>query len=157
MKISVFLFFALLLTLAASGQKLQTDEVDEFTGSVVKRTEVVRFYSTFNEAAGLTVSRVDSSFYLSVSYNPFFGCVGAIDNYIIFLFEDGTNYNLDKDLSDLKCAGYGHSLYAINPDAFNGKKVNKVRIRMGDSTIDREWNNKGKVKYTLEQLIEATR
>ena len=157
MKITLSIITVFTVFFFSYSQELKTDEVDEFTGSVIKRTESIAFHRTFSETGVLSVSRIDSSFFISILLNPKIGCSGSVDNYVIFLFEDGTKYQLEKDISEVECSGFPSSFYEIDPDAFKGKTIQKIRIRMSDGLIDREWDEKGKAKYTVEQLIEATR
>lgn len=146
------MFFGLLASFSF-GQDLRIDEVDEFTSSVTKKTEGIAYHKTFSESNVLYVWRIDSLYFIELGFNPKIGCSGAVDNYVTFLFEDGTTYKLTEDLAEVDCTGFPSSMYQIDPEKFSGKEIKKIRVRMGDRLVDRDWDKKGKAKYTIQQLI----
>ena len=85
----ILLFFTFLWAATAFGQKLELNEVDEFTGSINKRTKLVKFHTKVSEVYVLQVAKFETEHVVSFARNPTLGCAGDVDNYVMFLFDDG--------------------------------------------------------------------
>lgn len=129
---------------------LDTNEVDEFTGNIKKKTK------KYNIAKGVSVIesraiRIDDSYALSFSSNMNLGCSGTSDNYVIILFQDGTKLKLSEDISDIDCGENSNSIFIINPQDFLNKKIKKIRFSKSESYDDCETDG-----YTnINDLIKA--
>jgi hypothetical protein len=139
--------FALVFSMNA--QKLTVNEVDQFTGKTKKLTS---FYNLAKTDVGMirgSVIRINDSRFLSVSCTFDLGCVGARDNYIIFLYADGSSVKLNDDFSDIDCSNESNSLYSI--DALKTEGITHIRLRMSKYYTD------GAVygTYSLTDLMNA--
>jgi len=152
MKKILFSLLAMFMVTSAFSQELRVNTVDEFTKTSKKITK------TYTLAKGVTtirgyVGRFDSSYALYAFPNLDLGCCGARDNYIIFLFEDGTSHKVDSDVAKIDCAAGSTSIYMIDPADFAGKVITKIRFAQSSSYDDCAWTG----EFTLQQLIQATK
>ncbi len=148
-KVLLVLAVALLSTVTMNAQKLDVDEVDQFTGKTKKLTS---FYNLAKSDVGMirgSVIRINDSRFLSVTCTADLGCVGASDNYIIFLYADGSSVKLDDDFSDIDCSNEGNSMYSIGNLKTEG--ITHIRLRMSKYYTD------GAVygTYSLTDLMNA--
>ncbi len=148
-KVLLVLAVALLSTVTMNAQKLDVNEVDQFTGKVKKLTS---FYNLAKTEVGTirgSIIRIDDSRFLSVTCTSDLGCVGARDNYIIFLYEDGSSVKLDNDFSDIDCSNEANSMYSISDLKTEG--ITHIRLRMSKYYTD------GPVygTYSLTDLMNA--
>jgi len=148
----ILLFFTFLWAATAFGQKLELNEVDEFTGSINKRTKQIAFYAKMDGNGYIKVAKYNDSYRVYIAPNPKLGCAGVDDNNVIFLFEDGTTLKLENDLSPIDCGVFVFSKYQFNPNDFEGKVVSKIRVQMGNAYRDFEWRTK---RFTFNELIKA--
>ena len=105
--------------------------MDEFTGTSKKRTKLVQYNSSFGQVFVLQVAKYDSSHYAYFAHNPKLGCAGDVDNYVIFLFDDGSTLELKEDLAEIDCGGGSKKLLQIRPKGFSGKKHFENSIAYG--------------------------
>ena len=139
------------LTFSMNAQKLDVNEVDQFTGKIKKLTS---FYNLAKTDVGMirgSVIRINDSRFLSVSCTADLGCVGARDNYIIFLYADGSSVKLDNDFSDIDCSNESNSMYSISDLKTEG--ITHIRLRMSKYYTD------GAVygTYSLTDLMNAVK
>ena len=139
------------LTFSMNAQKLDVNEVDQFTGKIKKLTS---FYNLAKTDVGMirgSVIRINDSRFLSVSCTADLGCVGARDNYIIFLYADGSSVKLDNDFSDIDCSSESNSMYSIGDLKTEG--ITHIRLRMSKYYTD------GAVygTYSLTDLMNAVK
>ena len=146
--------FACCISFQSFAQKLELNEVDEFTGTSKKRTKLVQYNSSFGQVFVLQVAKFDSSHYAYFAHNPKLGCAGDVDNYVIFLFDDGSTLELKEDLAEIDCGGFPKSCYKFDPKDFQEKNISKIRLRMGSGPVDAEWMMK-RSKFTFNQLVQA--
>jgi hypothetical protein len=131
-------------------QELQTNKVDEFTGDVKKITKTYEFAKGVSRVKGY-VARIQDLHAIYIYSTMDMGCGGARGNYVIFLFEDGTNLKLDNDVADIDCSDYATSIYVLDPSDFEGKVVKKIRFAQSDSYDDCEWSG----PYTINELLKV--
>lgn len=128
--------------------ELFSNEIDEFTGTVKKSTRFQHIGGT--SGATFFLMRADDQYVLAIrSSSQDIGCAGADDNYIIFLFEDGTVLRLDDDFTKIKCGDKPSSYYNITGIKF--KPIKKIRLRQTEGSIDVEWTG----IYSMQELIDA--
>ncbi len=147
--LSVLSVFA--LTFSMNAQKLDVNEVDQFTGKVKKLTSFYNLAKTDVGTIRGSVIRIDDSRFLSVTCTADLGCVGARDNYIMFLYEDGSSVKLDNDFSDIDCSNESSSMYSISNLKTEG--ITHIRLRMSKYYTD------GAVygTYSLSDLMNAVK
>ena len=128
--------------------ELWTNEIDEFTGNVKKSTK--RQYIGGTSGASFYLIRIADQYamYIKSSARDI-GCAGAADNYIIFLFEDGTMLRLDDDFTKVNCGDKPSSGYIIGGVTF--KPIKKIRLRQTEGSIDIDWT----CEYSMQELIDA--
>ena len=160
MKKTLLILTTILAFGLTSAQSLSTNEVDEFTGT---KQKITKYYIVGSGSFG----KLKASFYnfsnsSSVSYavsmyvaTEDFGCSGAMDNYVVFLFKDGTTLKLSKDISDIDCSDYASSLYSLTYKQLNilkTKEVSKIRFSQSDGYADFTANTG---TYSIVQQIKA--
>jgi hypothetical protein len=150
MKKFLFAFLGFLSFTFINAQELQTDKVDEFTGDVKKITKTYEFAKGVSRVKGY-VARIQDIHAIYMYSTLDMGCGGASGNYVIFLFEDGTNLKLDSDVADIDCADYATSIYVLDPKDFEGKVIKKIRFAQSESYDDCEWSG----PYTVNELLQA--
>ena len=116
---------------------VEGDIVDEFTGKRKVWTNPI--YLASRRSVVGRVSRVNDSFRLQCVVMSNLGCVGARGNYIIFLFEDGSNVKYD-DIAKIDCKDIGECQFILIPEDFEGKKVVKFRIKLSEEYKDFIWD-----------------
>ena len=138
------------LTLGMNAQSLRVNETDEFTGDVKKFTKYYNIAKTNVGTLSASVLRINNHIFLKVSSSADLGCAGAHDNYITFLFSDGTKVTLD-DLADISCKDSSSSLFRLSDIDFC--LLTKIRFRQSKHYTD------GSVygTFTLQQQIDATK
>ena len=150
MKKFLFAILGILSFSLIHAQELQVNEVDEFTGDVKKITKTYEFAKGVSRVKGY-VARIQEvhAIYMYSTYD--IGCGGAAGNYVIFLFEDGTNLKLDKDVAKIDCDDYAVSIYVLDPKDFEGKTIKKIRFAQSESYDNCEWSG----PYTVNELLKA--
>ena len=152
MKKLILIMLMAALSSAAISQNLRVNEVDEFTGLTRK---VTNFYEVAKNVGKLSVS----AYHIGDSYGIYcfstsdLGCSGAIGNYIIFKFTDGTTLTLDDDIADIDCGDRAISIYELNPSSIEGKTIEKIRVSMSEYYDDRTPMG----QYTIQQLFDAVK
>tara|TARA_R110000822_G_C15051461_1_gene466469 strand:- start:88 stop:552 length:465 start_codon:yes stop_codon:yes gene_type:complete len=142
------------LTFGMNAQLLSQNEVDDFTGDVIKRTKFYNIATTNVGKVNAKAIRINNSYYLSVYSTADLGCAGASDNYLMFIFTDGTKIKLDNDLYDIDCSDSAPSLFRLkdNSPLFN-KVIEKIRFNQSDYYTDGTTSG----SYSLAQIIGATK
>lgn len=136
------------------GQDLLTNEIDEFTGEEKKLTveyNVAKGVSTLTAQVG----KLNATYFIFLSSSSDLGCAGAVGNFVIFKFSDGSTIKLEDEAS-IDCGDYPRSLFIFNPADFEGKTVEKIRLKQSKYYDDCDWDNT-LCKYTFLQLIEAVK
>ena len=149
MKKAVLVLAMVALTFGMNAQKLDINEVDQFTGSTKKLTS---YYNLAKTDVGIirgSVIRIDNSRFLSVNFTAYLGCAGARSNYIMFLYADGSSVKLDNDFADIDCSDGSTSMYRITDLQTNG--ITHIRFKMSKYFTD------GPVygTYSLTDLMNA--
>ncbi|MDC1284162.1 hypothetical protein N8Z19_02000 [Saprospiraceae bacterium] len=151
------LAIAFTFTSQINAQKLTTNEVDEFTGSIKKATKEYKLFKGDKYAKlDVRAGRIDSFYYLYLSPRSDLGCVGTKDSYVIFIFDDGSKLKLDDDLAQIDCSKYASFIYNIdqeNPIFTRSKEVEKIRVC--GSKYYNDYSPTG--KYTLGELLDAVK
>ena len=128
--------------------ELHTNEIDEFTGKVIKSTWLQRIGGS--SGATFFLMRIGDQYTMDIrSSSRDIGCAGGENNYIIFLFEDGTVLRLDDDFYKIKCGDRPPSGYIITGITF--KPIKKIRLSQTEGSIDLEWTS----EYSMQELIDA--
>jgi hypothetical protein len=142
------------LTFSMNAQLLSQNEVDDFTGDVIKRTKFYNIATTNVGTVKAKAIRINNSYYLSVYSTADLGCAGARDNYLIFIFADGTKIKLDNDLYDIDCSDSATSLFRLekNSPLFT-KAIDKIRFRQSKYYTDGTTSG----TYSLAQIIAVTK
>jgi hypothetical protein len=128
-----FLLALAAISISVSAQKLQTDKVDEFTGSHRRVTEL-ELIGKSPMGAHASAFNIDGTFGIYIFTLADIGCAGTKDGQITFLFTD-------------------ISIFVLDPEAFTGKTVSKFRFTRSDGYADYTWAG----KYTMEQLFNAVK
>ena len=151
----VLLLAVFALSFQSNAQKLWKNEVDEFTGDVKKFTNYYTIATTSVGQIKASAWRINDYYYLKLKSTADLGCAGALGNYVIIKFTDGTVLKLEKDISDIECADSSPSLFVITSELGNliNKKVEKIRFRQSQYYTD--GNTSG--TYSLSQIIKATK
>lgn len=145
----LWMCFAVALTTATYGQTLRVDEIDEFEGSEKK---ITKYYTVGREGSnfvGAGLGRIDDLVFLDIWTSDDLGCGGALGNYIILLYSDGTSKKLEKDENKVQCDDRASSLYIVNDVKL--KDVVKIRVRQSEHFNDYVIEG----EYTLEDLYNA--
>jgi hypothetical protein len=148
-------FFAVIFAftaLQASSQKLYKNEVDEFTGAATVITERYVVAKGIGNLS-IQVGRLNDSYFMWVYSSKDLGCSGASGNYIILKFTDGSTVKL-TDHSDIDCADFSSSLFIFNLSDFDGKFVQKIRLKRSKFYDDFEWTDKW-CEYTFTDFLTA--
>lgn len=148
-----FFFLALAaISISVSAQKLQTDKVDEFTGSHRRVTEL-ELIGKSPMGAHASAFNIDGTFGIYIFTLADIGCSGTKDGQITFLFTDNTKFTAEVDHGEIDCAQAAISIFVLDPEAFTGKTVSKFRFTRSDGYADYTWAG----KYTMEQLFNAVK
>ena len=145
----LFLSVALLASFSASSQDLKIDKVDDFTGSVVKKTKYYQIASDSYGALYVSLARVDDDNFIEFWTTSDLGCGGAVGNYIILLYKDGSRKEFREDLLDISCEDRPSSMYQITAEDIEG--ASRVRIKQSDHYQDFHFNG----VYTVAELFNA--
>tara|TARA_R110000803_G_scaffold210020_2_gene280774 strand:- start:10 stop:471 length:462 start_codon:yes stop_codon:yes gene_type:complete len=144
---------ALLVFTTINAQKMWKNEVDDFTGKTIK---VTNYYNVAKTNVGLikaSVQRVNNTFYLQLKSTSDIGCAGASDNYVMFIFTDGTKLKL-KDKADINCKDDSSSLFLLSENSpLFTKAISKIRLRHSEFYTDGETSG----TYTLAQILGVTK
>lgn len=148
MKNLITLILIATTTLATAQIKLRTDQVDEFTGTVKKFTKYYKVAKGVGQM-NMSISRVDSTYFLNMYSVADLGCGGTKDCYITFILEDATKVELKKDYADIDCSDYAISTFFFDPKEFTSP-IAKVRFCQNKYYDDAEWG-----KYTMKSFLDA--
>jgi len=140
---------AVMLAATLNAQELSVDKVDEFTGSVTKITKPYTI-ATGTSTLRATWGRVGSTTFVGVSSSVDIGCAGALGNYMVLLFDDGTTLRLE-DMADIDCGEAPSGLFVINAQQLEGKTIDKVRLKFSEVYVDCVWE----CKYTLAEFLQV--
>jgi hypothetical protein len=151
MKHLLTLIFLLNLAFVGTGQQLWMNETDEFTGEVKKATE------SYKVGVGISslyfmFGRIGETYFFYANSDSDLGCAGALGNYIILKFSDGSTLKLE-DISDVDCKKGAKSTFIFNPSDFKGKEIEKVRFKQSKFFDDYTWNS----QFLLVDFINSIR
>ena len=149
-----FAFILAFVALQASSQNLFKNEVDEFTGEAKVITERYIVAKGVGKLS-MQVGRINDGYFMFVYSSTDLGCAGASGNYIILKFTDGTTLKL-TDQSDVDCGDFSSSLFIFNPSDFEGKTVEKIRLKKSEFYDDCEWTDKW-CEYTFSDFLKAVK
>jgi hypothetical protein len=148
-----FFFLALAaISISVSAQKLQTNEIDEFTGARKLVTEL-QLIGKSPSTAHACVFNVDGMVGMFIYTMADIGCAGTTDGKITFLFTDNTKFTADVDHGDIDCSETATSIFVLDPSAFAGKTVSKFRMYRSSGFADYTWA----CPYTMTQLFNAVK
>ena len=154
MKKVLLVLVAVLAFGTMSAQKMWKNEVDDFTGSTIK---ITNYYNIARTNVGLieaSVVRIDSFFYLKLKSTADLGCAGALGNYAIIIFTDGTKIKLNDDIADIECADSPSSMFSLDASSpIFTKAISKIRFKQSEFYTD----GKTSGTYTLSQIIGVTK
>lgn len=139
------------ITAVGFSQELILDEIDEFTGNIVKATKHYRVGKTSTNSLYMAARRVNDSYGIEFWSTADQGCAGAIGNYVILLGANGEKLKLEKDISDVDCADNASSVYVFDVEQDGGLVISKIRFAQSDSFDDFEYVG----EYTLAQILGA--
>ena len=148
MKNAVTAILCLFATMATA-QTLSLNETDPFTGEVKKRTKYEKIGAANGEYLYTAAIRVDNDYAIEFWSTHDQGCGGAVGNYTILLYPDGTTLELREDIAKIDCQDRASSFFLINPDEVKG--VSKIRFRQSEGYVDYEVTG----DYTLPELFQA--
>jgi hypothetical protein len=151
---NLLLITAMLISTSIYAQELRTNKVDDFTGESKMITKDYKIgKSTLGYLCAYFVRVNDAhSICLYVNFKDF-GCGGARDNYITFLFKDKTTLTLPHDILDINCGDYAESMYILDSfkiDMLKTKEISKIRFRQSEGYVD--FTASG--IYTVKQLLD---
>jgi hypothetical protein len=152
--------FGLLLVFALLGnsgfaQELKGNSIDPFTGKLSRFTDWYRigYCQNYQHRILMCAGREDEEYFFgvfSLGIKELSLCSGAANNYVIFLFTDGTKFTVEEDFSNIDCGDAPSSWYKVaDANVFAGKEVAKIRMRQGDTIIDYDFGA-GKGGYAAE-------
>ena len=151
----VFLLFASFHTFSQTNGlivEIGISDRDEFTKEYRKATIVYPFSDSPSGLTGL-VGNVNGRIFFSVKPEKNIGCTGSPENYVIFLFTDGTTYKVINDISKADCTGESQSAYTISTYMFKGKKVAKIRVKQTNGYEDFNWT----CPFDMNDFINAVK
>lgn len=170
--LSLFLFIALGAT--AFSQKLERNEVDEFTGNITKTTSEEVLSRTMKSASFVYFRQVGNFLFLQVKYmaNPFRGAVVGEDDLIYLKMKDDSVLKLHCVKTTVSDRGQGarglggsaaegiNIPYTLTPadlSILQTKLISKVRINFSDSYTELEVNDKhAQTVQQTAKLIEIS-
>jgi len=153
MKKTILLLLVIAFGSQVNAQKLWKDEVDDFTGDTKKFTNYYNVASTKNGTLKVSALRINKSEYIKMKCTSDLGCAGASDNYVMFIFTDGTKLELSKDLADIDCADAAPSLFNIKANSpLKTKTIEKIRFRQSKYYTDGTTSG----TYSMSEIINAT-
>lgn len=132
-KILILPMFCALSSIISNAQcKLSKNEVDEFTGAIVKQTKWERI------APGVMVVILQQGPVIGLALYADLGCVSPNDSKAYFKFSDGSVITINH-LGEIDCNENVGLILPINDylEAFTTKSISKLRL-VGDRTIDVE-------------------
>lgn len=150
MKSTILCFLTCFCT-AVFGQTLSIDKIDEFTGSITRKTEYYEIGKYSHYKLSCAAARVDDTVFLELWTTADQGCAGAVDNYVIFLFDNGETYRNDKDENRVNCDDRASCFYVVSAEDFMGLTTSRIRLKMSDGFIDYDWSG----TYSIASLIAA--
>ena len=131
------------------GQDIRIEKVDAFDESITRST---KWYEVGKSSNGKVLMcagwHIKGSALVEFWVNTELGCAGAIGNYVMFKFDDGSTLKIDTDEAPVNCKDYASSFFLA--DDFPDKVVTHIRLRQGDTYMDIVVEG----KYTVQQLIE---
>jgi hypothetical protein len=144
-----FFSVAMLCSAFSFGQELAVDRVDDFTGSIVRKTKYYKFGHTSYGAAHVAVARVDDDVFFEVWTTSDLGCGGAVGNYVTFLYGPGISKSFNEDLLDINCDNRASSMYLISDADVEG--ITKMRVKQSEHYQDFTFDG----VYSLSELYDA--
>lgn len=135
--------------LSAKGQKLWMNEVDEFTGVSKKATESYKVGVGVDDLYFM-FGRIGETYFFYANSDSDLGCSGAVGNYIMLKFTDGSTLKLE-DIADIDCKKGSKSTFVFKPSDFEGKEIEKIRFKQSKFFDDCTW----KSQFLLVDFINA--
>ena len=142
-KVILTVIAALLIGLSSYAQTLKVNEVDDFTGALMKATDmekiaVSKVRNTLKMNLGGIRSSDGTEVYVMYAYSTLDqGCSGARGNEILIKFTDGTVITL-TDVADIDCSDDAASMYNMTEyyNDLENKTIDKIRFQQGDTYDD---------------------
>jgi hypothetical protein len=138
----------------SNAQTLRVNEIDDFTGSTKK---ITKYYNIANGKGYLiksSVIRLNTTYALFVKSNTDLGCAGAVGNYIIFKFVDGSTLKL-KDVASIDCKDDSNSTFLLTDTDLYKFETPIEKIRFSRSELYLDATTTG--TYSVSQLIKAVK
>jgi len=140
-----------LISLTATAQDLDMNEVDEFTGASKKVTKEYVCAEGVTKIA-MRFGNIDGTHCIYTYPYKKLGCSGAVGNYLILKFTDGTTIKLE-DVSDIDCKDYATSIFIFQPELVKGKVIEKIRFKQSEYYDDGEWIS----EFNLADFVNAVK
>ena len=150
----VLVLVAVLAFNSSNAQTLRVNEVDDFTGSTKKITKYYNIASGKGYLLKASVIKLNEIYALFVKSNAELGCAGAVDNYIIFKFVDGSTLKL-KDVSEIDCKDDSNSTFLLEDNDLSkfNTPIEKIRFSRSKLYLDTETTG----TYSLSELIKVVK
>lgn len=151
-KILASIITILVMTISMNGQELFKKEIDQFTGSTKVITKTYIVGKGVGKLFAYT-ARVNDDYAIFLFNTVDLGCSGSRNNYVIFLFDDGTTLHLTEDISKVNCKLGSPSIYTVNPEDFIGKTISAIRFSQSESYDDCDYIG----MYSIGELLIAVK
>ncbi len=155
-KVVVAIAIALTTVISVNAQELYKNEVDDFTGATKRYTKEYNIAEGKGYKLSLQVANLSeedySLFAMYFKTDGDLGCAGAVGEYVMFKFEDGSVLKYEG-VGDVNCGDNPTSMFQLHIDDFEGKTVQKIRLQRSDYFLDYEIEG----EYTIKELIEAVK
>ncbi len=154
MKKTLLLLLVMAFGSQVNAQKLWKDEVDDFTGDTKKFTNYYNVAETNVGTLKVSALRLNEFEYIKMKCTSDLGCAGASDNYVMFIFTDGTKLKLSEDLADIDCSDGASSLFSIKANSpLKTKTIEKIRFKQSKYYTDGTTTG----TYSMSEIINATK
>lgn len=136
---NLFAIILAFIAIESTSQELWKNETDDFTGEVKKITESYAVAEGVSKLS-IQVGRVNESYFFFATPSIDLGCSGAVGNYIIIKFTDGSTLKLE-DKAKIDCDDDSSSLFVFTPSDFEGKSIEKFRLQHSEYYDDCLWTD----------------
>lgn len=126
--------------------RLLVNEIDEISGDINKFSKfyvigrtIKSDFRGFHDVIGVELNQINNTFFLSLRSAINLGCAGALDNYVIIKFEDGTKLELTKDVAKVDCDRSATSSFILEPEhllELSKKSIKYIRFQKSESFED---------------------
>jgi len=147
--------------------KLTKNEIDEFTGDLIKNTKFISIGGTKRDKSNNSVSLVtwmgkivssDKKLFVIKMRTPSeLGCSGSDKNYAMIKFMDNVVIKLDNDIAKIDCGKNAVSVFLLTNDILNKLRYNEiksVRFRQSEYYADYDVFFPDCLIRTIEMLDE---